>query len=286
MANNLRIGTDIIVVDTISALTALLEGFSKLPLTPPSLYIDLEGIKLGRLGSVSVLSIYVLPKKKTYLIDIHALDKEAFTAPNKNGDTLKFILEHPDIPKVFFDVRNDSAALFHHYKIRLNCAKDIQVMELALRKGGKDFLAGLAKCIDKDAPISAEEKIEWRYLKDRVVRLCDPSHGGTYEVFNERPMFSEIAQYCAQDVALMPLLWKQYASKLNAAGQAFWRSKVKSATKQRVEESQKPGYDGHDADKKVRGPWKDIQGDLEEWNDQVLDASINGESFPDYDSDI
>ncbi|TVY91985.1 hypothetical protein LAWI1_G002667 [Lachnellula willkommii] len=253
---------EVLIVDTIPLLTSILEGLSKQPLKPPSIYIDLEGVHLGRLGEVSILSIYVLPKKITYLIDIHTLGHNAFTAQNDNGDTLKFILEHSTMPKVFFDIRNDCAALFHQHQINVDCVKDIQLMELATRTGGsKDYLAGLGKCIETTAPISENEKIEWRYLKDRVTRLYDPAHGGSYEVFNERPMRPEVAEYCAQGVALLPGLWN-----------------VSSAIKERMQQSQKKDYDGHHKDM-ARGPWADIEYELEAWNEGVLDAAMNGETF-------
>lgn len=274
---------EVLIVDTIPLLTSLLEGLSKLPLKPPSLYVDLEGVHLGRLGSVSILSIYVLPTKVTYLIDIHTLGHNAFTAQNENGDTLKFILEHPTMPKVFFDIRNDSAALFHQHQINIDCVKDIQLMELATRTYGKDYLSGLGKCIETTAPISENEKIEWRYLKDRVRRLYDPAQGGSYEVFNERPMRPEVAEYCAQDVALLPALWNVYEPKLR--GSSFWRSQLRPAIKERIQQSQKKDYDGHHKGM-ARGPFGDMEHELEQWNEDVLDAAMKGERFLDERVDV
>ena len=80
------------------------------PTTPPSLYIDLEGINLSRNGSISILQVFVSSSRRTYLVDIHTLRNKAFSTPGTNGCTLKDILESDVIPKVFFDVRNDSDA--------------------------------------------------------------------------------------------------------------------------------------------------------------------------------
>ena len=65
-------------------------------------------------------------------------------------------------------------------------------MELATRKGSKKFVAGLAKFIEKENPISAAAKAEWQHTKEVASRLYDPKNGGQYEIFNERPMKLEI----------------------------------------------------------------------------------------------
>jgi exonuclease 3'-5' domain-containing protein 1 len=46
------------------------------------------------------------------LIDIHILGGKAFSTAGASGKTLKGILESDSIPKVFFNVRNDSDARF------------------------------------------------------------------------------------------------------------------------------------------------------------------------------
>ncbi|KAL8948658.1 MAG: hypothetical protein Q9222_005169 [Ikaeria aurantiellina] len=105
-------------------------------------------------GSTAALAakIHSPPLDCTYLIDIHTLGGRAFTTIDPNtAQTLKAILESDGIPKVFFDVRNDSDALYAHYGIKLAGIKDLQLMELATRAFNKKFVNGLSKCIDKDA---------------------------------------------------------------------------------------------------------------------------------------
>jgi len=109
------------LVDTPEAVAHLVDSLLGLPISPSSLYLDIEGVNLSRLGSVSILQILVLPCDKTYLVDIHILKNEAFTAAGETGQTLKNVLESATIPKVFFDVRNDSDALFSHFGINLAC---------------------------------------------------------------------------------------------------------------------------------------------------------------------
>jgi exonuclease 3'-5' domain-containing protein 1 len=57
--------------------------------------------------------------KEVYLIDVHTLGEEAFDTAGVGEITLKDILQDEEIPKVFFDVRNDSDALFSHFGIAL-----------------------------------------------------------------------------------------------------------------------------------------------------------------------
>ncbi|KAJ5876398.1 uncharacterized protein N7529_001982 [Penicillium soppii] len=103
-------------VDTEAKLASLVGKLQDLPTNPPSLYIDLEGVNISRHGSISVLQIYVLPLDETYLVDIYTLKEKAFLQPAYNNDqTLLGILESPYISKVFFDVRNDSDALFKSF---------------------------------------------------------------------------------------------------------------------------------------------------------------------------
>jgi hypothetical protein len=58
--------------------------------------------------------------------------------------------------------------------------------------------------------------------------------GSRHEIFNERPMKTEIVQYCAQDVTFLPELWKVYSAKLHHAGEAFWQVMMRRATEERI----------------------------------------------------
>jgi exonuclease 3'-5' domain-containing protein 1 len=245
---------DIIIVDSATTIVTLLDNLFNLPIDPPSLYFDLEGVKLGRHGSISIISLYIAPIKRVYLIDIHLLGETAFSITNRSATSLKTILESSTIPKVIFDIRNDSDALFSHFQISVKGIQDLQLMELATRKGSKDIVAGLAKCIEEECPISAATKKEWQRTKEGALRLFDPRKGGRREVFNDRPMKPEIIQYCARDVALLPELYNVYNAKLRLPGEAHWQTRVRKATEDRIKQSQSPGYDGHTAWKKIRGP--------------------------------
>jgi exonuclease 3'-5' domain-containing protein 1 len=59
------------VVNSQPALIHLFDSIADLPVDPRPLYFDLEGIKLGHLGSLSLISLHVAPQSKTYIIDVH-----------------------------------------------------------------------------------------------------------------------------------------------------------------------------------------------------------------------
>lgn len=235
-------GPSFTVVDDEAGLSDMIDNLEGLPVIPPSIYVDLEGIKLSRHGSISILQIYVLPRDHTYLVDVHQLRDKAFSSHGRKYNTcLKAILEDKDIPKVFFDVRNDSDALFCHYQISLSGVDDIQLMELATRTFSRIRVNGLQKCIERDIRMTTAEKIASTATKEKGKELFLPESGGRYEVFNERPLVPEIIQYCVQDVRFLPQLWTRYATRMTAS----WKEKVETEAKARISASQSPSYISH-----------------------------------------
>lgn len=182
-------------------MKSLVDLLEDLPTNPPSLYIDIEGINLSRHGSVSILQLLVHSRKQTFLLDIHTLGNKAFTTAGTSGQSLKDIMESDSIPKVFFDVRNDSNALFHLFGISLAGIHDIQLMELATRTFSKRCVNGLSKCIERDLYMGSVEAEKWKRIKDK---------GKLLFVSNSRPLSEDIRLYCLQDVQFMPRLWNNY----------------------------------------------------------------------------
>lgn len=233
--------------DAVSDAVNVLEG---LPVAPPSLYVDLEGVDLSRHGTISILQIYVLPLRKTYLIDIFELRERAFNTTTVGGNTLKRILESASIPKVFFDVRNDSDALYSHYGINLAGVQDLQLMEFVTRGFRGRYVCGLAKCIEKDAPLTVAERNTWKAIKEKGLQLFAPERGGSYEVFNQRPLSQEILSYCLSDVEFLPRLWSLYNGRMNAE----LKNKVNRGAEERVALSQSPSYNGKGQHKALPPP--------------------------------
>jgi len=121
------------LVDTVEEISTLIHNILLQPTTPPALFIDLEGVNLSREGSISTLQIHIAPQNKSYLVDVHTLGSKAFDTSDKLDNTLRSVLQSELVPKVFFDVRNDSDALYSHFHISLAGVIDLQVMEFATR---------------------------------------------------------------------------------------------------------------------------------------------------------
>ena len=228
------------MIDTASTLQAFLTDLPTDTNDQPSLYVDLEGNDLSRNGTLSLITILVEPRHTVHMIDVKTLGTAAFTTPDSNGKTIQQMLESETVTKVFFDIRNDSDALFSLFGVRVAGIEDIQLMELASRNCSKRLLNGLAKCIERDAPINFADKREWRETKDEGHRLFDPARGGSFAVFDERPLTPAMQKYCAQDVLHMPALRSAYKAKI---GNAWW-AKIKEETTARIALSQSRNFNG------------------------------------------
>ncbi|KAI1291134.1 ribonuclease H-like domain-containing protein [Xylaria venustula] len=220
------------LVDTVEDIASMMDKLAKLPLAPPELHVDLEGVNLSRHGTLSLVQIHLRTTGETFIVDITTLGKVAFSTRGKRTrHTLKSIFESNTIWKVFFDVRSDSDILFSHYKVKLRHVYDLQLMELATRSHGKTFLGGLKGCIENDLSLTDVEKANF-VKKVEAIRLFNPKHGGSYEVFNQRPLLEVIRNYCVQDVKYLPRLWDLYSAKLKKASK--WKLKVKRETSRRL----------------------------------------------------
>ena len=238
------------IIDSPITLVSFLNELENQPINPPSLYLDIEGVALSRHGSISIIQLFHLPQNHVFLIDVFVLQEAAFNTPNKNGTSLRSILESALVPKVFFDVRNDADALYAHFNISLQGVHDIQLLEVATRSRAKDRVAGLGKCIRSDARLSTKVQRDCEAVKERGKALFRPEDGGSYEVFNIRPMLQDIIEYCAQDVVYLPILWNVYSQKIGKE----WLKRVQQETVKRVLMSQAESYEPH-GEHKVLSPW-------------------------------
>jgi exonuclease 3'-5' domain-containing protein 1 len=234
----------------------------------PVMYMDLEGINLSREGSVSIITLLVKSpylKEHTFLIDVHTLGAQAFNTPGSQGQTLKDILQDPNKTKVFFDVRNDSDALFAHFGVALQGVEDVQLMESATRKTTRSrrFVSGLAKCIEQNMSTSqtTADLARWKLAKEKGEQLFHPSRGGSYAVFNQRPMPADIIAYCVGDVQHLPALRQRFFAQTTRQ-----RGLISEETKKRVALSQSANYQPHGPEK-AKAPWSKQQNDaLDRWN--------------------
>ncbi|KAK0971855.1 hypothetical protein LTR54_017700 [Friedmanniomyces endolithicus] len=227
-------------LDTTAKLEKFLSELGNCDGQPPRLYVDLEGNTLSRNGTLSLVTILLEPEGDVYLIDVTTLGRGAFTTAGIGGRTLQAVLESKDIIKVFFDIRNDSDALFGLYEIRVAGIEDLQLMELASRNFSKMLANGLAKRIERDSTIPFVERRRWQLVKDNGKYLFDPQRGGSYAVFDQRPLQKDIKEYCTQDVTFMPHPRDIYRRKLCDA----WRRKIDVERNGRIQLSQSPSFRG------------------------------------------
>jgi exonuclease 3'-5' domain-containing protein 1 len=250
-AQNTCTSTRTVMVDTSATLKFLADTLTTLEKSSGSIYIDLEGVKLSRFGSISIIQILVPSCEQVFIVDIHTLGMTAFDTPGCEGKSLQDAFESDSIKKYLFDVRNDSDALYALFGVRLTNAVDIQLLELASREGPKYAVCGLAKCIEQERALPSLALSQWQSTKKEVVKMFDPKFGGTYEVFNARPLPQILIEYCVGDVEFLPLLSAIYQSRLDRP----WLEKVRVETEKRLEESRSPSYQPH-GKQKCLGPKK------------------------------
>ena len=130
-------------------------------------------------------------------------------------------------------------------------------------------MKGLANCIMHDLGLAKAEKQRVEATKAKGIQLFSPERGGSYEVFNQRPLRGEIVDYCVQDVAYLPHLFDKYNGKLgnavcldatnsvslDATGkQNIWGYRVIEASADRVTLSQRADFDNKRMDM-TKGPF-------------------------------
>ena len=104
-------------------------------------------------------------------------------------------------------------------------------------------MSGLAKCVENNVPTSfgGSGLASWKLVKEKGEQLFKVEHGGSFEVFNRRPIPEEIISYCVGDVQCLPELRDRFWNM-----QAYrWRDLVNEESKKRIEASQKPEYQPH-----------------------------------------
>jgi len=162
-----------------------LKAFLSSILPSNTLYLDLEGHRLSRFGSLHILTILVHPQRVVQVIDILTLGHQAFSTASNEGRTLKSILEDTQVTKCFWDVRNDADALLALHGVRLSNVVDIQLLENASRTGDKTYVRGLDKCIQYDLRLGFMNTHHWIRTKKEVNGLM------ATDVFSVRPIAAQ-----------------------------------------------------------------------------------------------
>jgi exonuclease 3'-5' domain-containing protein 1 len=201
-----------------------------------------------------------------------------FRTPGTKGKTLKDILQDKQILKIFFDVRNDSDALYAHFDVSLQGIEDVQLMESATRKTSQSrrLLSGLKACVENNVTsIDRSGQTSWKVAKENGEQLFKAERGGSYEILNQRPIPEDLVAYCVGDVQHLPELRDKFWTNRTSR----WRALVREESMKRVLTSQSPEYQPHGSHKAlsswsqehntVLNEWGSLQDDDWDWQDDA-----------------
>lgn len=181
------------------------------------LSIDIEGKNLGRNGTISIIQLYSYGDDTVYLIDILTLGAAAFD-PLSSDQNMRLLLESEAFPKLFFDPRKDADALFHLFNVYPRGVICIQMLNAVYRISRNKQVArhvfGLAKVIAQDSHVAEPARSQFLAIKSRGKKLFALEEGGDPDIFDSRPLPTDLALYCALDVILLPNLYFLYTSHL------------------------------------------------------------------------
>lgn len=170
-----------------------------------SIAVDLEGVDLSRVGTISLIQIAPENSKSVYLFDITVLKDKAFNAG------LFELLTKKTVMKVFFDVRGDCDALYHQYHFTPFPVVDCQIaMMSAPRRRESQYVSGLKKAFKfaRTLPIGVKEQLE--IVKEEGLRFFAPEFGGSKEAWDQRPLVRELLIYASVDVWYLNVIFKEY----------------------------------------------------------------------------
>lgn len=192
------------------------------------LYLDFEGINLCRDGRVCLGQLTFPQAPFIYLLDFVKLPEVLEVVGSGSSSTsLRSILEGNQFTKFIFDPRSDSDALYHTCgKVHLANVVCLQLCDVKRdREAGcqRRLVNGLKRVLADTVPSC--QRAEVAEMKEHGLRLFAPELGGSYAVFEERPLSKAIIDYCRVDVAFFSLLEARLYERLSAAGKAWVRQR-------------------------------------------------------------
>jgi len=184
--------------------------------------VDLEGVDVCRLGKVSLIQVST-HSGEVFLFDITALGRAAFDAGG-----LRELFQSRKVRKVIFDGRADNDALHHHFNSLMENAYDLQILH-ALKFSSSDdrFVKGFQKCLDASGVLSPADGHQASVLKERGKRCFSPDFGGSYSVWEQRPLRQILIDYAVADVQHLLQMKRQWSNPSHdATVEALTRERI------------------------------------------------------------
>lgn len=231
--------------DTRLAIARILDSIPK----DGILFMALEGNKLSRHGSISLMTLLVhsTGKPEIDIIDVQSLptpETSAFTMLGADGKTLKSILEDASIPKAIWDVRPAADALWAHHKIRLAGVIDLQLLENRFRLCDNSLIE-LADALEFTLELGTDELVQWGKTRHDLKALNSAGN-----IFSTRPLDPVVQQYCENNVKYLPALHQLFKGKVSDE----WMTKVMIESLKRVQEACSDAYKPP-SEAYGQGPW-------------------------------
>ncbi len=91
-----------VLVNTVELLHDCLADISPIPVPIQANYlaVDIEGVNLCRRGRICIVQLQSSLSQVVWLVDVTVLGAQAFDEVDKEGRSLRSILQRPDIQKV------------------------------------------------------------------------------------------------------------------------------------------------------------------------------------------
>ncbi|KAJ5107096.1 hypothetical protein N7456_003771 [Penicillium angulare] len=255
-----------LLVDSVPCLLSMINAIFDSTIDAPLLCIDIKETRPGDHRLSSILTLYLLPTRRLYLIDLFTLEAKAFSTLDSHGRSLKSILEAKDIPKVIFDCRPDVGLLWNHYEVSLDNVIDLQIMELSAGLNFSPFvdhhLQSLALCIHQSEKITPEEQAAWRSTKRDSQSLFNDDWNCRLSSLTTSPLWQDVVKSCAGDVVLLSHLYEEYEAKLDTPREKLWKLYTLALMEERIRNSKLEGYERIKNDDL---PWSRAAFDLAAW---------------------
>ncbi|KAI6082221.1 hypothetical protein F4821DRAFT_247568 [Hypoxylon rubiginosum] len=241
-------------VDTEQTLVLFLQTIRDLPANPPSIFLDAEGMHDGK---ANVLALFIPHLNMLYRIKLQGKRSIDISFQSPTGDSLKALLESESNPKVVFDVRQLSQAVYHQHNISLNGIRDLQLMELASReaKQSKKYVKGLVKCVEQDLSLSNEIRQRW----------LGTDNVDEYRISN---ILGRAPRSSVKRIEMFPALWEVYYAKLRRPAQAFWLAQSQWESQMRVVASQLPKFESNALGPEVWYDHEQREYAMDRWNEE------------------